>query len=188
VVREAPLEQTEHGLRPGGPGWFVLNLREACWFDRGLGLEAGISGSGDFPQVGIGISVLRPGDPMAMYHWESDQEGFLVLAGGPLAIVEGEERRLRAWDFVHCPPGTPHVLLGAGERPAVILAVGARQNHVVRLPDGTTIGAPDGGAYAVEKAAIRHGAGVREETADPAVAYAGFPEPKPMRYQEGLLP
>jgi hypothetical protein len=32
---------------------------------------------------------------MAMYHWEADQEHFLVLSGDALLIVEGEERPLR---------------------------------------------------------------------------------------------
>ena len=64
--------------------------------------------------------------PMAMYHWESDQEDFLVLAGEAVLVVEGEERPLRQWDFVHCPPLTKHVLVGAGDRPCVVLAVGAR--------------------------------------------------------------
>ena len=45
-----------------------------------------------YPQVGVGLSVLDPGEPMAMYHWETDQEDFLVLSGEPLLIVEGEER------------------------------------------------------------------------------------------------
>ena len=80
----------------------------------------------DFPQVGINISVLGPGEPMAMYHWEADQEDFLVLSGTPLLIIEGEERPLRAWDFVHCPPNTKHTIVGAGDGPSVVVAVGAR--------------------------------------------------------------
>ena len=191
MVPEAPLEQTEHGLFAAGAGWFVLNLREARWFDRGLGLEAGMGGKGDFPQVGIGLSVLGPGEPLAMYHWETDQEGFLVLAGEPLLIIEGEERRLRPWDFVHCPPKTEHVIVGAGETPSVVFRVGARQHHVVRLPDGTTEGAPDWGAYTVDEAAIRHGAGVEAQTRDAGEAYAHIAhnrDPRPLRYRDGWLP
>jgi uncharacterized cupin superfamily protein len=190
MVPEAPLEQTEHGLFAAGPGWFVLNLRDMRWWNRGLGFEAGIGAKGDFPQVGIGLSVLGPGDPMAMYHWESDQEGFLVLSGESLLIIEGEERPLRPWDFVHCPPGTQHVIVGAGETPCVIFRVGARQHHIVRLPDGTMEGAPDGGAYTVDEAALRHGAGVEKETTDAEEAYprpARFPDPEPTRYRDGWL-
>src|SRR2546429_7937691 len=84
MVPQAPLEQTEHGLFAAGAGWFVLNLRDVRWFDRGLGFEAGLGGDGDYPQVGIGLSLLGPGEPMAMYHWETDQEGFLVLSGEAL--------------------------------------------------------------------------------------------------------
>jgi uncharacterized cupin superfamily protein len=191
VVPEAPLEQTEHGLFAAGAGWFVLNMREVRWFDRGLGFEAGIGGKGDFAQVGIGLAVLEPGEPMAMYHWESDQEGFLVLSGEALLIIEGEERPLRQWDFVHCPPKAQHVIVGAGDAPCVIFAFGARQHHIVRLPDGTLEGAPDGGAYTVDEAALRHSAGVEKETKDADEAYARIrrsPDLQPMPYRDGLLP
>jgi hypothetical protein len=36
--------------------------------------------------------------------------------------------------------------------------------------------------------ALRHGAGVDEETTDADVAYARFPENKPTRYRAGWLP
>jgi uncharacterized cupin superfamily protein len=122
--------------------------------------------------------VLGPGEPMSMYHWEADQEDFLLLSGEALLIVEGEERLLQAWDFVHCPAGTKHTIVGAGDAPCVVVAVGARA-----LSTG-----PDWGAYTVDEAAIRHGAGVEEETTDAAEAYARFPDGKPARYREGLLP
>ncbi|HEU0303770.1 MAG TPA: cupin domain-containing protein [Gaiellaceae bacterium] len=182
--------ETEHGLMPRGRGWFVLNGREARWFDRkGQGYAPGLQGTGDFPQLGLGLNVLGPGEPMAMYHWETDQEDFLVLAGEALLIIEGEERTLRQWDFVHCPPGTSHVIVGAGDGPCVVFAVGALENHTVgSRVDGTLEGTDDWGAYTVDEAAIRHGAGVEVETNDADVAYARFPEPKPTRYREGLLP
>jgi oxalate decarboxylase/phosphoglucose isomerase-like protein (cupin superfamily) len=65
-----------------------------------------------------------------MYHRENDQEDFLVLAGEALAIVEGGERPLRQWDFVHCPPWTSHMIIGAGQGPCLILAVGARDRSI----------------------------------------------------------
>src|SRR5439155_4781537 len=128
MVPESRLESTDHGLVPEGDGWFVLNAREARWYD-GDGRAALCVFEreiGDFPQLGINLNVLQPGETMAMYHWEADQEDFLVLAGEALLIVEGEERPLRQWDFVHCPAGTKHVVVGAGDAPAVVLAVGAR--------------------------------------------------------------
>jgi quercetin dioxygenase-like cupin family protein len=192
MVPEAPLEDTEHGLFAAGPGWFVLNMREVRWFERGLGYEAGVGGEGDFRQVGIGLSVLRPGESMAMYHWETDEEDFLVLSGDALLVIEGVERRLRQWDFVHCPPGTQHVIVGAGDRPCVVFAVGARERHTTVGPDGRLRGRDDWGAYTVDEAALRHGAGVLEETRDAGVAYARvreqFPKPQPMRYRDGWLP
>jgi len=189
VVPEAPLKETEAGLVAAGEGWFVLNAREARWRHReGRGDSLAFQGETQFPQVGIGLVVLGPGEPMAMYHWETDQEDFLVLSGEALLIIEGEERSLRQWDFVHCPAGTKHVIVGAKEVPCSVLAIGAREHHTVILPDCSMDGAPDWGAYTVDEAALRHGAGVEEETADADVAYARFPEPEPTRYGDGWLP
>ena len=122
--------------------------------------------------------MLGPGEPIGMYHWEADQEDFLVLSGEPLLIVEGQERPLRPWDFVHCPPETRHMIVGAGDGPCVVLAVGARE-HIDEKSNW--------GAYTVDEAALRHGVGVEEETTDPHVAYARFPKPHPTRYRDGWL-
>jgi uncharacterized cupin superfamily protein len=190
MTPEAPLEQAEHGLIAAGEGWFVLNAREARWFKReGRGVTPALQGRGGFPQLGLGLCVLAPGEPMAMYHWETDQEDFLVLSGEALLIIEGEERPLRQWDFVHCPPGTKHVIVGAGEFPCTVFAVGALEHHTTgALVDGTLRGAADWGAYTVDEAAIRHGAGVDEETTDADEAYARFPELQPTQYRDGWLP
>ena len=189
MVPEAPLEHTEHGVVATGDGWFVLNAREARWRRReGRGAKLNFEGETVFPQVGIGLEVLEPGEPMAMYHWETDQEDFLVLSGEALLVIEGEERPLRQWDFVHCPPGTRHAIVGVGETPCVVLAIGAREHHTVRLPDGGIDGAEDWGAYTVDEIALRHGAGVERETNDANEAYARFPPPEPTRYHEGWLP
>ena len=112
-----------------------------------------------------------------------------MLSGEALLIVEREERPLRQWDFVHCPPGTKHVIVGAGEGPCIVFAVGALEHHTTGARmDGTLQGRPDWGAYTVDEAALRHGAGVEEETADADVAYARFPEPEVTRYRDGWLP
>jgi uncharacterized cupin superfamily protein len=189
MIPEAARQRTEFGLVPAGEGWFVLNAREARWRHReGRGHSLGFEGDTDLPQIGIALYVLGPGEPMAMYHWEIDQEDFLVLSGEALLIVEGEERLVRQWDFVHCPAGTKHVIVGAGRAACAVLAVGARDHHTTRAPDGTLPGRADWGAYTVDDAALRHGAGVEEETTDEEEAYAGFPEPEPTRYREGWLP
>jgi uncharacterized cupin superfamily protein len=157
MVPESKLQPTDHGLVPTGEGWFVLNARDAPWWIRdGRGALCEFEGSGredalDFNQLGINITRLAPGEPMAMYHWEAGQEAFLVLAGEALLVVEGEERPLRAWDFVHCPAGTAHTFVGAGEGPCAILMVGARK------PD-------DAAVYRVDETAQRYGAGVDVET------------------------
>ena len=123
--------------------------------------------------------VVEPGEPTGMYHWENDQEDFLVLAGEAILIVEGEERPLRQWDFVHCPSGTKHGFVGAGTGPCTILNIGARE-HVDESCHG--------GAYTVDEGALRHGAGVEEETNDATLAYARFPATEPTPYQDGWLP
>jgi quercetin dioxygenase-like cupin family protein len=189
VVPEAPLEENEYGLMPAGAGWFVLSCREARWVDTGgLGKSPALQGRGDFAQLGLGLTVLEPGEPLSMYHWETDQEDFLILAGEALLIIEGEKRQLRQWDFVHCPPGTPHVIVGAGDGPCILFAVGALENHTSgSRVDGTLEGRDDWGAYTVDEAAIRHNAGVEEETNDAAVAYARFPDLELMRYRDGWL-
>ncbi len=184
MVPESPLVSTEHGLVPKGQGWFVVNARETHWWERGgRGVlcefeGAGFEGAADFCQLGVNLTILDPGEPMAMYHWEADQEDFLVLAGEALAIVEGEERPLRRWDFLHCPPGTNHVIIGAGDRPCLILAVGARDRSR----------GSDWGAYTVDETARRHGAGVERETSEANEAYARFPRGGLTRYREGSLP
>jgi uncharacterized cupin superfamily protein len=184
VVREAHLEETEAGLVPTGEGWFVLNARDARWIHReGRGKSLPFTGwtpsevETYFPQLGMTLYVLGPGEPIGMYHWEADQEDFLVLAGEALLIVEGEERPLRQWDFVHCPPHTNHIIVGSGDGPCTVLAVGSREHQ-----NG------DWGGYTVDEVALRHGAGVEEETSDAEVAYARFPKSAPTRYRRGWLP
>ena len=182
MVPEAELVSTEHGRVPKGQGWFVVNARETQWWKRpGRGVlcefeGAGFEGAADFEQLGINVSVLGPGEPLGMYHWEADQEDFLVLDGEALAIVEGEERPMRAWDLLHCPAGTNHVIVGAGDTPCVVLAVGARDKSV----------GPDWGGYTVDEAAIRHGAGVEQETTKADEAYARFGKGKLVRYDAWL--
>jgi uncharacterized cupin superfamily protein len=179
MASEAPLEQTDHGLVPKGDGWFVLNAREARWLERrGRGMRCAFEGGSRFPQVGISVYVLDPGEPIGMYHWEADQEDFLVLEGEALLIVEGEERPLRRWDFVHCPARTHHIIVGAGTGPCVVLGVGAREHSRT----------PGWGGYAVDEVALRHDAGVEQETTRVREAYARFPDPEPSCYREGLLP
>jgi uncharacterized cupin superfamily protein len=179
MVPESPLEATEHGLVPKGEGWFVLDAREAQWRHApGRGAYSQLEGDVQFSQLGVHLVVLEPGETMAMYHWEADQEDFLVVAGEALLIVEGEERPLRQWDFVHCPPETKHVIVGAGNSPCVVVAVGARDQS----------SGPEWGGYTVDEAALRHGAGTEQETTDARVAYAHVPKREPTRYRNGWLP
>jgi uncharacterized cupin superfamily protein len=164
VVPEARLERDDYGVRAVTEGWFTVNARDLRWFEGEMGLFTMFdSEEARFEQVGFNIGILRPGEPNAMYHGEDAQEDFLVLAGECLLIVEGQERLLQAWDFVHCPPWTEHVFVGTGDGPCVVIAVGARRKG-------------RGLRYPVDEAALSHGAGVEEETSEPSVAYARFAE------------
>ena len=179
MVHESGLERTEHGLAPSGKGWFILNLRDAVWRHaegRGAVCVAldQFEGERRRHQYGVNPFVLMPGEPMAMYHWEADQEGFLVVSGEAVLIVEGEERKLRAWDFVHCPPSTKHVIVGAGSGPCLVIAVGARERDELGFP--------------ADEVARRHGASVDEDTTDGGVAYADVLRRQPTAYCDGWLP
>jgi uncharacterized cupin superfamily protein len=179
MVPEARHEETEHGLAASGEGWFVLNARDATWYDRGdRGRICDFEEGQRWEQLGVNVFVLEPGNPMAMYHWEADQEDYLVLHGEAVLIAEGEERPLRQWDFVHCPPKMGHVIVGAGDAPCVVLAVGAREHQ-----DGE-----GWGGYRVDETAARYDASSPEETNDSKIAYGRFPPRQPARYEEGWLP
>jgi uncharacterized cupin superfamily protein len=179
MVPEAPLEPTPTGLVQAGPGWFVLSALAARW--RRADGRGGVCPFGDddeFPQVGVNLYLLERGEAMGMYHWEADQEDFLVLSGEATLIIEGQERPLRQWDFVHCPAGTRHIILGAADGPTAVLAVGARQHQETE----------GWGGYTRDETALRHRASVERETIDPRGAYANSPRREATPYREGWLP
>jgi uncharacterized cupin superfamily protein len=179
VVPEAPLRKTDHGRVADGDGWYVLNLRDAEW-RHAEGRGAVCVALDDFEgyrrdvQYGLNPFVLMPGEPMSLYHWEGDQEALLVVAGEATLVVEGEERALRTWDFVHLPPKTRHVVVGAGSGPCVVVAVGSRQHDELGFPADAT--------------AARHSASVETDTRDGGVAYANVPGREPAPYRDGWLP
>ena len=184
MVPEAPLEETENGLWPAGPGWFVVNARDMRWNDKpGRGKSVSLTGSSEFeaetyfPMLGANLNVLQPGEPNAVYHWETEQEAYLVLHGEALLVVEGQERSLRQWDFVHLPPETKHVVVGAGDGPCVILAMSSRQFQA-QGPWGW---------YVADEVAARHGASSPEDCQDTDIAYANFADSRRTRYG-GWLP
>jgi uncharacterized cupin superfamily protein len=177
VTREASLRTTKYGLVYDGPGWFVVNAREARWREwERLGVYCDFEGKTRFPQLGFNVSVLQPGESLGRFHAEKAQEDFLVLSGACVLVVEDEVRELRAWDFVHCPPGTSHMIVGAGDGPAVVLAVGARGRGRSGL------------VYPVSELAAKYGVSVTKETTKPSEAYADLPRPTRTRYREGWLP
>ena len=160
-------------------GWYVVNMREAGWKHvDGRGavclLLDDFEGQRRRLQYGVNPFVLGPGETMGMYHWEADQEDFLVVSGEAILVVEGEERRLRAWDFFHCPAKTKHVIVGAGSGPCVVVAVGGREHDELGFP--------------ADQTAQRYGASVAEDTSDGDVAYANVPPREPTAYREGWLP
>jgi len=176
MVDEARLEDTGSGLMPASDGWFVLNVAEAAWLtNEAFGAAAVFENDDRSWDVGFTLGVIWPGKPSAMYHRESNQEDFLVLSGECLLLIEGEERPLKAWDFVHCPPETDHIFVGAGGGPCVIFMTGSRSNEE-RL------------VYPRSEVALRHGAGVETEVHSGKEAYAPYPSWKPERPDFGGLP
>ena len=164
---EATIEQTDEGALVASPGWFVLNAADMAWMRDDKGGEWMDFGNpeGEFQQYGIGVHVLHPGQVNGLYHSESVQEDFFVLSGECLLLVEEEERRLKAWDFVHFAPGTRHICIGAGDGPCAILMTGARKEDEKLL-------------YPVSELAGRYGASAEEETPDPSKAYERFERPQ----------
>ena len=165
---EAPLVDNGSGLAPSAEGWFVVNVRDAQWLTSEDGEKTPTgsecpfeSGKAEFSQLGVRLHVLPPGQANGLYHRESEQEAFLVLAGECTLLVEGEERLLRPWDFFHSPAGTEHIFVGAGDRPCAIVMVGARsadaQVH-----------------YPASELAARYGASALQSTSDPNEAFARF--------------
>ena len=148
--------ETAGGLEPAGEGWFVVNARDACWWqDKAFGPSCRFeSRERPFPQVAFALRVLEPGKPNCMYHGEGIQEDFLVLQGECLLLIEGQERRLHAWDFVHCPAWAEHVFVGA-EAPCVILMVGARPDEAVVYPASRARPPARGGSRARDAVAGR---------------------------------
>src|SRR5688500_2584828 len=177
MVPEAPLGRNGNGagLVPQGEGWFVLSAKDALWQDGDFGGYTRFEGpDARFPAVGLNIGILAPGQPACLYHGEDEQEDFLVLQGECVLLIEGEERALQAWDFVHCPAWTEHVFVGAGDGPCAILAVGSRTGGGVVYPES--------------ELAQRYGAGVAQATPDPGKAYAAFAEDTEVPFREGWLP
>jgi len=170
-VNEASSAETPFGRYITSEGWFVLNLRDALAVrneEKGGAMYPIESQEHPFEQLGVHLRVLWPGDPNALYHSEGAQEGFLVLSGECTLVVEEEERPLRQWDYFHCPAGTRHVLVGAGEGPCSILMIGTRPDDPIRFPVGDLAGG--------------YGASVTAETGSGDAAYADWPgEYEPIR-------
>jgi quercetin dioxygenase-like cupin family protein len=164
-VHEAHIEETEQGRLPAGEGWFILNLAEMPW-----GTVPGFGAWRDFdwdkqsdgPGIGFHVHVLQPGQPFGYYHAEEAQEGFIVLSGECLAVVEGEERVMRQWDYLHSPPGTAHVTVGAGTGPCVLVMFGSPDPR--RKVE-----------WIADKTAAKHGASVQRTTGIDREAYGELP-------------
>ena len=167
-IGEASLAPAEGGsLVSQGDGWFIVNVAESQAGDNEVfGARTRFEGDNPFPEVGINVHVVRPGQPASFYHREDAQEAFLVLSGECLAVVEGQERGMRIGDLLYAPPGTGHVLIGAGETPCTILMVGTRKYAKQHL-------------YPVDATAVKHGSSVPEETASVEEAYARTPRSTP---------
>jgi uncharacterized cupin superfamily protein len=165
-MHEARIEVTPEGQVPADGGWFIRNLGELAWETAsGFGAWFGFDGpEHDEGTLGMGVHVhvLEPGESNGYYHAEDAQEGFLVLSGECTAVVEGEERRMRQWDYFHSPPGTEHITIGAGEELCAILMFGS--------PDPRRKV-----SWIADETAAKHGASVARTTSVDHEAYGDLP-------------
>ncbi|HZC75309.1 MAG TPA: cupin domain-containing protein [Gaiellaceae bacterium] len=162
---EAKLDETPFGRNPAAEGWFVLNLADSLAVrneEKGGAIYPLEPEGGPFTDFGANVHVVWPGEPSALYHSENAREAFLVLSGECTLLVEEQERPLRQWDFFHCPAGTRHIFVGAGDGPCAILMIGAR-------PEAEEL------HYPVSELAAKHGASAAKETPNPDEAYADWP-------------
>jgi quercetin dioxygenase-like cupin family protein len=171
-MQEARVETTPEGRVPADGGWFILNLGEMAWETApGFGVWRDFEGrehDAGTPGVGVHVHVLQPGEAPGYYHAEQAQEGFIVLSGECIAIVEGQERRMRQWDYLHSPPGTAHITVGAGDEPCALLMFGS--------PDPSRKV-----EWIANETAARHGASVAKTTGRATAAYGDLPEPVRVR-------
>ena len=163
-MQEARIENTPEGRVPAGEGWFILNLGEMAWETLpgfGVWLDPPHADPSQ-PGIGVHVHVLRPGEANGYYHAEAAQEGFIVLSGECIAVVEGEERRMRRWDYFHSPPGTEHITVGAGDEPCAILMFGSPDPR--RKVE-----------WIANETAAKHGASVARTTNRDTEAYGDIP-------------
>jgi uncharacterized cupin superfamily protein len=148
--------------------WYVVNVKEGNWSrSEEFGDRCSFETESKFPHTGVGIHVIAPGQPNCRYHRENAQEDFLVLSGRCRLLVNGEERQLGPWDYLHCPPGVSHVFVGEGDGPCTILMIGHRPAaHELYYP--------------ASELARRYGAETTEPTADPRVAYSDVQRREPI--------
>jgi mannose-6-phosphate isomerase-like protein (cupin superfamily) len=161
MVEEARLAEVGSGLAPVTEGWFVVKVVDAAWIVN--------DAFGSACPFEANVPVLRERSDLPVHKLaDLGFKDFLVLAGECLLIVEGEERRLEAWDFVHCPPGTEHVFVGAGDGPCAIFMTGGQTREKTIV-------------YPSSEPARRHRAGVETETSSASEAYSQFPHWQPGR-------
>ena len=155
--------------------WSVRSVRDLTWTGNRMGVYCDLLQGGDdsSEEFAINLNVLGRGQPMALYHHEPHQEGFLVLRGECTAVADGEEVALREWDYFHCPRDVPHVVVGASDEPALVLAVGSR------VGGGRA-------TYPPEPLAAHYGAST-SETVDARAAHAEFGKSEVVPYREEFL-
>jgi uncharacterized cupin superfamily protein len=155
--------------------WSVRSVRDLAWTENRMGAYCDLLQGDDdaAEEFAINLNVLGRGQPMAIYHFEPHQEGFLVLRGECELIADGETRPLRQWDYVHCASDVPHVIVGAGDEPALVLAVGSRVGG-------------GGATYPPEPLAARYGASTDEEH-DARAAYEAFGPSKDVPFREEFI-
>jgi hypothetical protein len=143
-----------------------------------LGTLCDFEGEPRFRQLGINLTLLEPGEPMTMYHWEAAQEDFLMLSGEALLVIEGEERTIRQWDFVTAL----QVRTTRSSAQALIRVL------CLRSARATAQKGKSGARTPWTRGRCATASGVQRETIEGSEAYARFPPSKLTRYRDGWLP
>lgn len=96
-------------------------------------IDAAEEGAGTAYRVSIG-----PGQRTSVSCHRIAEEYYYVLSGSGLALLDGQEHRLAAGDFLRLPPGVAHGFVTADE-PLVMLDIhtpGSRPDRDVYFVDG----------------------------------------------------
>lgn len=88
----------------------------------------------DHPDALVKVLYLNPGESLPTHSHQKSTDVMVVLGGKGIAIVNGEERKVKAGDVVLNPVGTRHGLTNSGKTTLKWLLVQAPRPEPDRAP------------------------------------------------------